>query len=238
MKNQAGWAESHGVGVGVDRMVVAESITDRFGGRIEEIRWFLRDNSTLAATSAGGTDNSTTRALAVHRIAYMLLFPYLDMTNHTRNIQHPKPWISAGQQRCQSAYTRSHFADHARQSREERLIRTSIENVVGRICSTLLNILEESLLLDLPIKLNDVARHPKALEVLAAAAIVRWRAQADALARWLGWSTEDYQCDRVCSPAEICQIPVWPLVGMGWPGRGDDEEKAAPTCVSWAPRGF
>mgnify|MGYP001569441341 FL=1 len=167
-----------------------------------------------------------------------MLFRSLDMSNYANSTRDPKAWIESSQRRCRVAFTHSPTASAARLAPAEHLIRASIEGVVGRICSTVLNIFGESLLLGLTVRLDEIPEHPAALEARAESAVAQWREELEGLSDWLGWSSA-LQCDRKCAPNEICQLPVWPLVSMGrrrgpWDG-GAEEAAAAPVCVSWQP---
>ncbi|KAK4706057.1 hypothetical protein P7C70_g141, partial [Phenoliferia sp. Uapishka_3] len=234
-KNVRGWGTRE-AGTGVEWMSIAESIVERYGGRLEELNYAMRESNgtTSQQGQSGPRGNSTSRAVDVRRLSYFLMFPYLDMAHYSNT---STKWMNSSLPLCQNAFTRSSFVKHTHLSPNEKLLQFSIEGVLGRICSKIITIFGESLLIGLPWKLHEVSPDPEALEHRAKVATKRWREELTDLLDWLGWSVE-MKCDRICAPDEICQIPVWPLVarpGGRW-GGGEGKELESPVCVSFPAR--
>ncbi|KAI5481781.1 chitin deacetylase, carbohydrate esterase family 4 protein [Pseudohyphozyma bogoriensis] len=221
-KNQRGWTNDDESTS--DLRGVADTIVERFSGRLGELRWLVEANSTV-------TGNATARATSVRQLTYALLMPFLDMSNFSST---ETAWLAPTLPRCSRSFINSLGEKGAgvegKKTRGEELVIVSIEGVMERLCGTLVNVFGESLLLGLP--LTEDEKPTMEMENNSKVILRTWEKDIVGLMDWLGWGVW-LRCDRVCEWNEICALPFWPLGGFGR-GRGGDET-IRPTLYGYAP---
>lgn len=188
-----------GEGSGMNWGALAGDVKEEWAGRTAQLKAFLHN--------ANETNNlNTTEAiLAVRRLVYSPLNPYMDtssaqnssawtsfvnlpMTTPEYPMQLAMPWMnSSALERCKYAATGGTHNTRVYLTSQEVLLRTSVETVLERLCSDYGRIFVESMDTD-----EDVS--PEIVKAL----VTRWRVHVDALMEWLDW-TEWLYCDEVCN---------------------------------------
>ncbi|KZT74014.1 hypothetical protein DAEQUDRAFT_734889 [Daedalea quercina L-15889] len=242
-----------GEGSGMNWNLLARDIVGEWAGRTAQFREFLGN------ASKDGNLNATEATLAVRRLAYSPLNPFMDTTTTSNSTAWTSffdarptfiglpdiPMLSANTsalERCKYAATSAMHNPRVPLTAQERLLRTGVETVLGRVCSDYGSIFVESM---------DADEHAP-VEVTKAL-VANWESRIVALMEWLDW-TEWLRCDEVCASDSICSMPLWPVtmwmgIGGGMPRRpgdrraGDDPEAWQPRCMplrnqqsGWPPR--
>ncbi|KAI0730119.1 hypothetical protein C8Q72DRAFT_970909 [Fomitopsis betulina] len=243
-----------GEGSGMNWGALAGDVKEEWAGRTAQLKAFLHNASET------NNLNTTEAILAVRRLVYSPLNPYMDtssaqnssawtsfvnlpMTTPEYPMQLAMPWMnSSALERCKYAATGGTHNTRVYLTSQEVLLRTSVETVLERLCSDYGRIFVESMDTD-----EDVS--PEIVKAL----VTRWRVHVDALMEWLDW-TEWLYCDEVCNTDSVCSMPLWPVsmwmgLGAGMPHRpgdgdgSDNPEYWKPKCVplrsqpfGWPPR--
>ncbi|TFY52639.1 hypothetical protein EVJ58_g9898 [Rhodofomes roseus] len=234
---------------------LARDVVEEWAGRTMQLRAFLGN------ASADASVNATETILAVRRLAYSPLNPYMDTTSAPDSTAWTSffeaspmsagwsvPFVTLGTntsalERCKYAATTVTHRSGVRLTPQEELLRVSVETVLSRLCSDYGSMFVESMEADEHAPIDSI----KAL-------IAGWEDRVVALMEWLDW-TEWLRCDQVCASDSVCSMPLWPVsmwMGLGGgmprrPGGGRDDsdnpEVWKPRCVpfrvqqfGWPPR--
>jgi hypothetical protein len=194
---------------------IADQVVENWGDRIAQINYTL-NNPML---------NASTTVRHVQLLAYTLLNPYLDTTAlpHT-NTSNPALWLPQTMGRCVRSQTL--FAKDDQLTSTERLLKSSIEAVLGRLCHYAGDILAASFETTSKDQLS-----------------VRWAQDTMTLMEWLDWPTW-VRCRPECdldvsihnsavgylltSVQAVCAVAAWPILRPVISDRGP-----LPRCVSF-----
>ncbi|KAJ7871446.1 hypothetical protein B0H14DRAFT_215075 [Mycena olivaceomarginata] len=123
-------------------------------------------------------------------------------------------------ERCTSQATG--FLSQMQMTPQERLLRTSVESVLARLCNDFGVIFAQSS--DL-VATNSLAADPRSL-------VRQWTRRIEDLMEWLDW-TVWMRCEDVCPLDHVCSVPMWPIA---WAGRWDsnDVDSLKPRCMRMA----
>ncbi|KAG9104805.1 hypothetical protein FRC06_009275 [Ceratobasidium sp. 370] len=194
---------------GVDWQALSTVIMDRYGARLEYLRFLLDPNRVF---------RNTTAVEAVR--AQLMLMLLTDLTAETipddRCNSHE--WARPIATHCSSfLLSRLPLSEF---TREERTLFSAISGTQAEICRVLTLIWSEAY--DVPLSTDKTAL------------LKEWRERVDTLMKWLDWSLWN-RCIPECDLEHMCWIPTWPMgIGKGpIPGSSGEED---PTKVDWTPR--
>ncbi|KAH9926104.1 uncharacterized protein B0H18DRAFT_954784 [Fomitopsis serialis] len=232
-----------GEGSGMNWGALAQDVVEEWAGRTMQLKEFLDK------VSKDESLNATETVLAVRRLAYSPLNPYMDTTSAQNSTawgsffeadptslgwsaQVATPWMNTSAlERCKYAATSVTYNPRVRLTSQEMLLRASVETVLSRLCSDYGSVFMESM---------DADEHASADATTAL--IASWESRIVALMQWLDW-TEWLRCGEVCTSDSICSMPLWPVsmwmgIGGGMPhgpgrdrGGSDNPEAWTPRCV-------
>jgi hypothetical protein len=156
---------------GVQWPSIVDQIVENWSDRIEQLNFTLY-NPRLNASAV---------VRDVQLLAYTLLNPYLDTSvlPHMRSSD-PALWLPPTLERCIGSH--SHFIAHEQLTDEERLLKASVETVLGRLCRYAGHILAQSLTW---YKEEDL--------------VSAWIRDTAILMTWLDWPTW-VRCHPECGP--------------------------------------
>jgi hypothetical protein len=194
---------------------IADQVVENWGDRIVQINYTLH-NPML---------NASTTVRHVQLLAYTLLNPYLDTTAlpHT-NTSNPALWLPQAISRCVGSQTL--FVKDDQLTSTERLLKSSIETVLGRLCHYAGDVLAASF-------------ETKPEDQLVAT----WTEATMGLMDWLDWPTWvrcQPECDldvsvhnsasgySLTSVQAVCAVAAWPILRPVISDRGP-----LPRCVSF-----
>ncbi|OCH86231.1 hypothetical protein OBBRIDRAFT_251161 [Obba rivulosa] len=219
--------EIHGTELNWRSMAI--TLVERWGGRIVQLHDFL-DNST-SALKAGRSLNLTETLLAVRRQSYSPLNLYIDTTTvlpsrdllsgRYPDVSHASYWNASSLRRCAFSATWFLHGDYIRHhTSQERLLQTSIEAVLLRLCSDYGVIFTESM---------NTEHQPERNTLMEA--LDRWQARVVSLMEWLDW-TDWLRCEEVCPSNSACTMTLWPVLTFRVPGAPEEDDSSA----AWKPR--
>ncbi|KAH6614513.1 hypothetical protein B0J18DRAFT_494142 [Chaetomium sp. MPI-SDFR-AT-0129] len=187
---------SRGAGCsGVDWHAMFTVIRAQHGTRAREI-------AAVFEWDRGTEEEQNAIVTRVHELSHAVLSVYVEYSSST-----PKELAIA---RCSSMYTM--LLDPSTLGRSERLLYYVVETVLKKFCSWEWDLFEWSeghtsnYLDNRSTKYGITARDTSLLDE-----INEYRERTAEILKWVGWDTWT-QCERQCSPTELCTIPTWPVV--------------------------
>ncbi|KAG0148189.1 hypothetical protein CROQUDRAFT_90521 [Cronartium quercuum f. sp. fusiforme G11] len=168
-------------------------------------------------------------SIAAQAVIYPAPMPYLDLAAFRDSGAHS---IGPALDRCTIAFT-SGLRHGFRLTESELVIISAIEKTLGRVCGTLLEIVDQILQVQFPCN-QHLSPDPNILEQRVSDRVFFWKKKmVNDLRQWLG-GHDDERFPRRCEWDEQCAIPNWPLVRFRDPGRfpGSNKDRSKPICVS------
>jgi len=195
-----------GVGSGTDWGSIARVVMERYGDRLEYLRFLLSSNTTKFV-------DESERAAAARAQLLTILTPYITTVDVPK--QHPPSanlsWAAPIAQRC--AMTQTSHIPLGMLTRQEARIHAAVENTLREICRRLVLVWVEFV----DVEAADSAGAAEATEVA--------RGHIEELMSWLGWSVW-VRCEPGCSVGEVCYLPSFPFM------LGGDADDTMPHCIS------
>jgi hypothetical protein len=188
-------------------------IVDRYGKHLELLHSVLEDKITR---------NATERATLVRQRLFIILTPYMlntivpSNTSHNNSFDTSLPssdtaWVAPMATLCAQTYT--HFTKHltVELTPSERLIQSSIEDVLSQICRVLSTMWVDAFSIE---RLIDAATSSNGHEPNTAlhkieSILTQWESEVTRLMGWLDWSVWN-GCKDGCKDDEMCYIPSVP----------------------------
>ncbi|KIM28433.1 hypothetical protein M408DRAFT_329492 [Serendipita vermifera MAFF 305830] len=197
---------------GIDWSALTRAVTDRYTDRLYSMK------ATLAVSNVEKS-NATLVATTIRRQVMVMLTPYLLYGalpslfdgQDGRNAS----WVQPIAFHCQTSLTSGIVNETL--TRSERLIKSAIEGVLHRICTSLTEIWV------------DAFTVTAASDKRAAELINLWRDKLEELMRWLDWPMWD-TCRPSCPEEMFCYISTWPW-GMSWTEEDVDTIDMTPRCI-------
>ncbi|CEL57140.1 putative protein YOR389W OS=Saccharomyces cerevisiae (strain ATCC 204508 / S288c) GN=YOR389W PE=2 SV=1 [Rhizoctonia solani AG-1 IB] len=211
---------------GVDWQALTTVIMDRYGSRLEYLRFLLNPDHVSA--------NATAIVQQVRAQLMIILMP--DLTQDTipsnatltsssaaaqysqirRREARNNDWVKPIFDHC-SSYLVSHLP-YETFTREERTLYSGVRGTLHETCRVLSLLWSEA--------------YDPLPEIRPMDLVNRWRAQVNELMQWLDWPMWN-KCAPECDLDSICFIPTWPKgIGRGPVGKGEDDL----TKVDWTPK--
>ncbi|KAF8259925.1 hypothetical protein EI94DRAFT_1750092 [Lactarius quietus] len=194
-------------GSGIDWGSISRVVVERYGGRLEYLRFLLSPNTT---TSGDALDQATIARAQL----LVILAPYITTADVPKQLPPSTniSWAAPIAQRC--ATTQTSQIPLAILTPQEARIHAAVENTLHEICRRLVLVWVEFF---------DVEA---ADEAAATKAIIIAHEHIDELMMWLDWSVW-VRCEPACSLGELCYIPSWPYLER------EDPYDLTPHCLSF-----
>ncbi|KIM28432.1 hypothetical protein M408DRAFT_329490 [Serendipita vermifera MAFF 305830] len=194
---------------GVDWAAVTRAVTDRYADRLYLL------NQTLTRSA-----NAKTVAAAARRHLMVMLTPYLvyeALPDASSNYygKHNISWIEPIKFYCATSITSAIKVEAL--TRSERLIKSAVDGVLQRICSSLTQMWVGAFGVS------------NASEEEAAGLVLEWTQNLQKLIQWLDWSVWN-TCRPACSEEMFCYISTWPW-GFPWTEEDVDTIDMTPRCI-------
>ena len=168
-----------GQGSGIDWGSITQVIVDRYGGRLELLRHILRNPESKR--------NVTEQVAEARSQVLIMLTPYMLASavppDPTGSVD--RSWTDPIVKRCASTHTS--WAPETLLTRQEKVIKGAVEEVLSQICSVLGDIWVDAFGSE-EASLKDLGRLLK-----------KWHSDITELMDWLDWSMW-LKCDPACGP--------------------------------------
>ncbi|KAL7273530.1 hypothetical protein RUND412_003610 [Rhizina undulata] len=197
---------------GIDWRRLAESILERYAGRIKELQLLVLDRGQTK-------DAEEKTAKKVLGLTHAMVMPFMEYDSDGNGI------VEEAEERCRLEYTGK--IPLSALSPSEELLKKSLEDVMGRICRLALGIYSEAEKI-----VND--KETGAAEIGIAEKGIEWERRVGEFMSWLDWSGWT-RCEDKCGWDEVCAIPLWPVLGSGpWAKPGEEQEHwlEHPKCIN------
>jgi hypothetical protein len=207
---------------GLDWSILTNDIVQTYGSSLLNFQTTLNNFKNLTANNGTALLNWM---IEVRDKTHAFLLPFLEYPDEKAD---EKVWtrdsslFKATYSRCRFQFTR--LLDPEEGSRlgpEESLLKWSVEETTGGICSTLVDIglaveglWEGKFNFPLNSKPDSISLAELKTEVS------RWTEGIEELMAWLGWAGEWVRCEERCAWDESCFIPMWPMIPFGRGRRG------------------
>jgi hypothetical protein len=168
-----------GQGSGIDWGSITQVIVDRYGKRLELLRYILENPESKR--------NTTERAAEARSQVFIMLTPYMLTSAIPPNPTGPidRSWVDPVVQHCASTHTA--WAPETLLTPQEKVIKGAIEEVLSRICSVLGDIWTDAF--------DSEGAEIKELERF----LEKWESDIIELMDWLDWSIW-LKCNPPCGP--------------------------------------
>ena len=217
-----------GQGSGIDWGSITQVIVDRYGKRLELLRYILQNPESKW--------DVTEQVAGVRSQTLIMLTPYMLVSAIPPNPTGPvdPSWVSPVVDHCASTHTA--WAPRSLLTPQENTIKAAVEEVLSRICGVLGGIWVDAF--------DSEKAGVRDLERI----LEKWRSDVTQLMAWLDWPIW-LKCEPACAPEvwfrlvlltsrlnlkpfaqELCYIPTWP---WGYRFRRDGEERVdmKPRCI-------
>ncbi|KAF8256726.1 hypothetical protein EI94DRAFT_1763311 [Lactarius quietus] len=193
-------------GSGIDWGSISRVVMERYGGRLEYLRFLLSSSTTTFG------DKFEQVAIARAQLLVMLA-PYITTADVPKQLPPSTNvnWAAPIARRC--ATTQNSQMWLAMLTPQEARIHAAVENTLHEICRRLVLVWVEFF----DVEAADETGATKAIEVA--------HGHIDELMAWLDWSVW-VRCEPGCSFGEICYLPSWPFAFEG------DPYDMTPYCIS------
>jgi len=195
-----------GVGSGIDWGSILRVVVERYGDRLEYLRFILSSNTTKFVDESERAGTARAQLLTI-------LTPYIATVDVPKQLPPSAnlSWAAPIAQRC--AMTQTSHIPLGMLTRQEARIHAAVENTLREICRRLVLVWIEFV----DVEAADEAEAAEATEVA--------RGHIEELMSWLNWSVW-VRCEPGCNLGEICYLPSWPFI------LGGDADDTMPHCVS------
>ena len=164
-----------GKGSGIDWGSVVQVVVDRYSGKLELVRHILEHP---------GSSNVTTQAAHARSQILTMLTPYM-LTEAVHNSIGSRSWVAPIAEDCATTLTSWVHTDML--TPQERLIKSSIDDVMHEVCRVLSNIWLDAFGVE-EASVEETSR-----------LIGQWKNDMRELMAWLDWSVWNV-CDPACKP--------------------------------------
>ncbi|KAF8259926.1 hypothetical protein EI94DRAFT_1750096 [Lactarius quietus] len=193
-------------GSGIDWGSISRVVVERYGGRLEYLRFLLSPNTRTSG-------DALEQAAIARAQLLVILAPYITTADVPKRLPPSTNlgWAVPIARRCATTQT-SHIS-LAMLTPQEARIHAAVENTLHEICRRLVLVWAEFF----DVEAADEASATEAVKVA--------HGHIDELMAWLDWSVW-VRCEPVCSLGELCYIPSWPY----WVE--EDPYNLTPHCLS------
>ncbi|KAL0958702.1 hypothetical protein HGRIS_014033 [Hohenbuehelia grisea] len=189
---------------GFDWSTLARVLIDRFGARLELLRYILDDSSPTIG-------NLRHRAKLAHHQLRTMIQPYIIISAIPTNTSNPPAdatWVKPIFKLCASSHIAHLERVSHRLSPSEKTNLNAIRETKREICRNVARMWAQGVAAGLDSLITPIATSGASDEGIAAL-LHAWRAHVSGLMDWLDWSIW-VTCVPVCSFEEICYLPTWP----------------------------
>ncbi|KAH9481856.1 hypothetical protein JR316_0006386 [Psilocybe cubensis] len=188
-------------GNGLDWNSLQNVVVTRYAERLELLHYIL-------SSANGNTDYNATLKQA-HRQVSSMIAPYLlwsSLSNMPTTLGTNHDWALPVYKQCSDAHTRD--LEQFNLAISEQLIVKSINGVSKQICTALVGIWAEGMVMGLDGP--DIELPSQQLTGTDFKTLVIWKNRVKGLMEWLDWSYW-VRCNPACGYEEMCYIPMWPF---------------------------
>ncbi|KAJ4470955.1 hypothetical protein J3R30DRAFT_1142612 [Lentinula aciculospora] len=235
------------VSSGVDWQTLLQVIIKRFGSRLQNLRYVVRDSAHNSGSTILDDEDRILKAFAQINVMLTPYIPYDLKPNAATDIRVVEneshsatalAWASPAYELCSTSHT-SYIANSLseRMTSSEKLLLGAVQDTTQEICRVLVKMWAIGVETGLDAKywarrtreLDKRDQHDDRFGALAK----QWSEQIEHLMDWLDWHMW-VKCNPACSDEEMCYMPTWPFFGGPPPGpaASPESEYAAVTDSS------